>query len=143
MNREAVATLVFLTSIAAPAACGCGRGAVQSACLEASAAVAAVGAYVDEAQYAVDRARNLAESLPKELRADALKAVEAAEASLFVVSKVAATASAQCRSLDVPSLFRDFAEVWEGVKGLLDVFGGPEAGGLVDPSAYEIGKEAK
>lgn len=138
MKRRFIA--ILLAAAPMVATCGCGKGALTSACVEANAIVASVGAYLDEAQFAIDRARALAKALPAEIQGDALKAVEAAEAALFVVSKAAATASAQCRQLDIPDLFRDFAVLWDAVKALLDVFGGEQAGGLIDPQAYELGK---
>ena len=140
MNKFALALFI---AIAPPVLSGCG-GSLSNVCVEANAAIASVGAYVDEAQYAIDRARKLAEALPSELRDEALVAVAASEASLFAVTQTATKISRQCAAFDLPTMFRDFADTWDAVKAVLDTFGGGvKSVGLVDPGAYELGKSTK
>lgn len=116
---------------------------LEGICVEATSVIASAGAYVDEAQKAVDRAYDIASALPHGARDEALKAVSIADATLFAVTQAASAASLQCAKLDIPTLFRDFANAWDGVKDKLDVHGGSETPVLIDPKAYSLGKSAK
>lgn len=131
----------FILLLSALSVCGC-SGALRDACDATNSAVGVAGAYVDEAQFAVDRARDVAASMPDSLKPKAINAVNVAEAALFAVTQAATTASQQCASFDLAQLFSDFANAWQVVKDILDKTGGG-ASGIIDPKAYDIGKKAE
>jgi hypothetical protein len=116
---------------------------MMDACDATNSTIGVVGAYVDEAQFAVQSARKVAMTLPDAIKPDGINAVNVAEASLFSVAQLATTATEQCDAIDLPKMFKDFAEAWDKVKQILDKTGGASSLGVIDPKAYGLGKGAK
>jgi hypothetical protein len=136
---------LLLCALVSVSAVGCGgsmKETLQNVCDQTNSAIGAAGAYVDEANMTIDRARKVAEALPESIQKEALLAVDAAEGTLYAVTQTAAIISQQCADFDLPTLFRDFAVAWDKVKGYLDKFGGTTSG-VVDPTAYHLGKKAR
>ncbi len=142
MKTRIIALLAIIAiSLLSFGVAGCGSATPRKVCDQTNAAIGALGAYVDEAYMGLDRARKIAEAMPEKIRKEALLAVEVARSALYAVTMTASKISRQCAAFDLPTLFADFAEAWEGVKKLLDKFGGSEAMGLIDPYAYELGRK--